>query len=299
MSLITEIGNAIETKLEKGYKKFIIFPFGEVGIKVKQLLNYAYGIHEEYILDNYLCKYNNSIKPLAYMNHIECKYFAVLLSSSRPDIYNELKSNLLIYFTPEQIAELPSLNPYNDPIKPHTEIGRYSYGPICHDHIMIKSIGSFCSFAKGVTATMNHEMNFITTHPIIYMGQSFEGKEIDFSEYKGAPYYFEGIKPHKNVKKLKRSTIGNDVWLGHNVIITNGADIGNGVIAGAGAVITKDVPDYAVIAGVPAKIIKYRYSPKQIEQLNKIGWWNWSDEEIKDRFDDFYLPVNKFIEKYL
>ena len=102
------------------------------------------------------------------------------------------------------------------------------------------------------------------------------------------------------VKELgKRSVIGNDVWLGRNVLVTNAANIGNGVIAAAGAVITKDVPDYAVVAGVPARIIKYRYTDEQIEALNKIAWWDWTDEEIRERFDDFYLPIEKFIEKYL
>ncbi|MBR6669381.1 MAG: CatB-related O-acetyltransferase, partial [Ruminococcus sp.] len=93
------------------------------------------------------------------------------------------------------------------------------------------------------------------------------------------------------VKKLKRSKIGNDVWFGKNVLITNGANIGNGVIAGAGAVITKDVPDYAIVGGVPARIIRYRYTPEQIEALNKIQWWNWSDDEIRERYDDFFISL--------
>ena len=99
--------------------------------------------------------------------------------------------------------------------------------------------------------------------------------------------------------KNDKVVIGNDVWLARNVIITNGAKIGNGVIAAAGAVITKDVPDYAVVAGVPARVIRYRYNPEQIKALNKIAWWDWSDDEIRERFDDFYLPIDDFIKKYL
>lgn len=72
-----------------------------------------------------------------------------------------------------------------------------------------------------------------------------------------------------------RSRIGNDVWLGRNVIVTNYANIGNGVIAGAGTIITKDVPDYAFVVGAPARIIRYRYSPEEIAALNKIAWWDW------------------------
>lgn len=108
------------------------------------------------------------------------------------------------------------------------------------------------------------------------------------------------MRPKAKAEKKKcRIAIGNDVWLGKNVIITNFSDIGNGVIAGAGTVITKDVPDYAVIAGVPARIIRYRYLPDQIEALNKIAWWDWTDDEIRERYDDLYLNIEDFIKKYL
>lgn len=299
VKLIADIRTFIEEMLDKGYKRFIIFPFGDVGLQVKQFLNFAYGIQEEYILDNHLYQYNKEIKPLAYVEKIENKEdYAIFLSSTNSKIYKELKENLLSYFTSEQIAELNSMKEKMEN-EFHTEIGRYSYGPICQNHELIERIGSFCSFAYGVEAVVNHEKRFITTHPIIYKGQNVEGVETDFKAYRDMPYYFEGIQPHKEVLKSKRSRIGNDVWLGHNVIITNGADIGNGVIAGAGAVITKDVPDYAVVVGVPAKIIKYRYTPDEIVALNKIAWWDWSDEEIRERFDDFYLPIGEFIKKYL
>lgn len=101
------------------------------------------------------------------------------------------------------------------------------------------------------------------------------------------------------MKQFKRIRIGNDVWLGHNVLITNYSNIGNGVIAGAGSVITKDVPDYAIVAGVPARIIRYRYTKEEINCMNQIAWWNWSDQEIRERYDDFYLPVQEFIRKYI
>lgn len=86
--------------------------------------------------------------------------------------------------------------------------------------------------------------------------------------------------------------------LGRNVTIINGADIGNGVIAGAGSIIAKEIPDYAVVVGAPAKIIRYRYSEKEIKYLNEIAWWDWTDEEIQERYDDFYLPIHEFIAKY-
>lgn len=82
------------------------------------------------------------------------------------------------------------------------------------------------------------------------------------------------------------------------MIITNGSNIGNGVIAGAGAIITKDIPDYAIVAGNPARILRLRYSPEQISALNSIKWWDWSDEMIEERYDGFYSSVDEYIEKY-
>ncbi len=108
-----------------------------------------------------------------------------------------------------------------------------------------------------------------------------------------------GNKPFKEKLTLnRRITIGNDVWLGRNVIITNGANIGNGVIAGAGSIITKDIPDYAVVVGAPARIVKFRFSKEQIEEMNKICWWDWPDELIRERYYDFYLDADSFIKKY-
>ena len=89
------------------------------------------------------------------------------------------------------------------------------------------------------------------------------------------------------------------MWLGYNVIITNSSNIGDGVIAGAGAVITKDVPDYAIVAGVPARVVGYRFQAAQIEALKKIAWWNWSDDKIRENYDDFFLTADAFIKKHL
>ena len=79
--------------------------------------------------------------------------------------------------------------------------------------------------------------------------------------------------------------------------MTNGVRIGNGVRAAAGAVITKDVPDYAIVAGVPARIIGYRFSKEEIEKLNKIAWWDWPIEKIRDCYDDF-IDIKIFLEKH-
>ena len=303
MTLGQKIRRCIEQKLDEGFKQFIIYPLGDTGMQVKEILNTMYGIQESYIIDNHRSKYNSRIKNLAFLDSINCVDYCLLLSCTNPKIYEELKADASRYFPEQNIAELIQMTAYDCyEAKYKPKIGKYSYGPLCEGgevSLFIEEIGAFCSFAVGTAVLGNHETRYLTTHCTIDAG----GTEIPFreyTEYKNRPWYFEGIKPRREmVAQFKRIKIGNDVWLGRNVVITNYANIGNGVIAAAGAVITKDVPDYAVVAGVPARIIRYRYTPEQISALNKIAWWDWSDDDIRARFDDFYLPIDEFIRKYL
>jgi virginiamycin A acetyltransferase len=92
--------------------------------------------------------------------------------------------------------------------------------------------------------------------------------------------------------------IGNDVTVGANAIILPGVRIGDGAVVGAGAIVTTDVPPYAIVAGVPAKIIRYRYSSEQIEKLLRIAWWNWDEDKIFRNMDYFYGKVDDFIERF-
>jgi len=92
-------------------------------------------------------------------------------------------------------------------------------------------------------------------------------------------------------------TIGNDVWIGFRTTVLNGVNIGDGAIIGAGTLVAKDVPPYAVFIGNPGQVHHYRFSPEIIEKLLKIKWWDWSDQIIRERIEDF-KDINKFIEKY-
>lgn len=301
MSNIThEIKDCIKSKLDEGFREFIIFPYGDVGVQVKYILNTAFDIQESYLLDSRLGKYNPKIKPLEFVETLDReKYCLIFATTSRDNAY--LLPNVRQYFPEENIAVLRSVQ-YN--LKTRFEkapVGKYSYGPLCdyENQYNIQSIGAFCSFAAGTAVVSNHEFRYVTTHPMIYAGVNGE-TFVPYSTFIDMPNYVPGIQPiREKVKRVKKSVIGNDIWLGHNVIITNYANIGNGVIAAAGAVITKDVPDYAVVAGVPARIIRYRYSPEQIEALNKICWWDWPDEKIRACYEDFYLPIEEFIQKHL
>lgn len=291
-----KIKHAIENALNAGEKKFIIYPYGEYGVITKKILNDSFGIMEEHIIDNKLCKYNTRIKDLDYCKKLNAGEYTVLFTCANPDVYEEVYNQLNAYFSDSFIIKIFANGVEEE--QQYTTCGKYSYGPLCN-HWLVESVGAFCSFADGTDAVDNHAIEYVSTHPFLYYGGESDNVHKKWLDIKSLPFYFEGIIPKGNIYKLKRIQIGNDVWLGKNVLITNSANIGNGVIAGAGAVITKDIPDYAVVVGAPARIIRYRYSKKQIEALNKIAWWNWSDEKIRQHYDDFYLNIEDFITKFL
>jgi len=120
-------------------------------------------------------------------------------------------------------------------------------------------IGRFCSIAMNVViGPGQHPVDFVSSHPSFYsttqpVARTFSDKE-----------YYE---------PFKRVIIGNDVWIGHNAIVMDGIRVGNGAIIAAGAVVTKNVPDYAIVGGVPAKLIKYRFRDNVIQKLLQSQWW--------------------------
>lgn len=264
----------------------IIYPYGEYGMLTKRILNECYGIQEDYIVDNRLSQFNHKIKNLEYFRNKDVSKFTVLLTNANPQVYIEVRKSVCNIFDEKNIVDIFASKDQLIDENKKPSVGKYSYGPLCKDSRLVESIGAFSSFAIGTVAVVNHPVSALSTHPFLYW---------DIPNTVG---YFEGVAHRPEIRPIKKSCIGNDVWLGQNVIITNGADIGNGVVAAAGAVITKDVPDYAVVAGVPARIIRYRYTAKQISALNKIAWWNWSDEKIRQYYDDFFEDIEIFIRKH-
>ena len=92
-------------------------------------------------------------------------------------------------------------------------------------------------------------------------------------------------------------TIGNDVFIGANVTILDGVTIGDGAVIGAGAVVSKDIPPYAIAVGCPIEIKRYRLTEKQIAAMERIQWWNWEEEKLKD-VKNLFVDIDKFIAKY-
>lgn len=300
VTVYQKIRNAIEGALDAGKGNFIIYPYGEYGILTKQILNDSFGIAESYIVDNKLARFNSKIKSLDFCKDLEKERYTVLFTCANPDVYEEVLRNVKVCFSDEAIVDIFRNKKEEVEKKRYTKCGKYSSGPLCN-HYLVESFGAFSGAAEGADVVENHPLNQISPHLCFYYGGIGDDKTIhpyEYQHYKNEPWYFDGVVPKGKATKLKRTKIGNDVWIGRDVLITNGSNIGNGVIVGAGAIITKDVPDYAVVAGVPAKIIRYRYSEEQIRELNRIAWWDWSDEKIRACWDDFYLDIQEFINKH-
>ena len=155
-----------------------------------------------------------------------------------------------------------------------TYIGRYT-------DINESTIGKFCSIGPGCKIGLyNHPIDKVTTHPFI--------------NHKSFGYLAKDFFPSDKNNKKKEVNIGNDVWLGTNVIVLRGVDIGDGAVVGAGAVVTKNVPPYAVVVGNPSRIIKFRFSKEEISMFERIKWWDWSKKDIKRNINYFY-DVNNFL----
>jgi acetyltransferase-like isoleucine patch superfamily enzyme len=159
-------------------------------------------------------------------------------------------------------------------------IGDYSYievGTVAAH----ANIGKFCSIAGGtyIGLGVHPSRDFVSTHPAFYSRS--RGLHTSFADRD----YLTEYAP---------VNIGNDVWIGTAAIIRGGVNIGDGAIIGAGAVVTKDVPPYAIAVGVPAKVTRYRFEPETIDFLLKFKWWDKDDEWLKANFRKFH-SVEEFV----
>ena len=144
----------------------------------------------------------------------------------------------------------------------NTNISKTTIGKFC-------SIGPDCKIGLGKHPTKD----FVSTHPVFF--STLKQAQVTFADRN----YFD---------EFAYIIIGNDVWLGANVIVVDGVKIGDGAVVAAGSVVTKDIPPYAIVGGVPAKIIKYRFEKEEIEKLLQLKWWDMDVEYLKENFIKFH-----------
>lgn len=167
-----------------------------------------------------------------------------------------------------------SINAYTRVAK--TEIGTYTYfARNCN--IMNTTIGSYCSIGPGTKIGLgNHPIHFISTSPIFY---STKG-QLNGSKWVDRDYYQE----------FSPVTIHDNVWIGANVYVADGVTIGEGAVCAAGSVITKDVPPYAIMSGVPAKVTKYRFEQETIRRLLEMELFSHNESWLRENLTGAIIP---------
>ena len=156
------------------------------------------------------------------------------------------------------------------------KIGKYTFiGMSSYIDKSTASIGRFCSIAMNARISLNnHPLDRVSTHPFTYhkkYGFVSETEKI------------AGIND-------KKTSIGNDVWIGANVTILAGVTIGDGAVLGANSLVTKDVEPYSIVNGTPATHVRFRFDEATVKKLLQSKWWDWEDDKIKKHLAEFRKP---------
>ncbi len=154
----------------------------------------------------------------------------------------------------------------------NVEVGSFTYlGKNCQ--VQNASIGKFCSIANEVMIGLgNHPLNNFSTSPLFYR--------------KNNPFNIELVRKDLDFEEYNQISVGHDVWIGARAIILDGITIGTGAVIAANSVVTKNVAPYAIVAGGPAKIIRFRFNDTEIQRLLNLKWWELDLNAIKHLFKD-------------
>ena len=165
------------------------------------------------------------------------------------------------------------------------DFGDYSY-IVKGGNVVWSTIGKFCSIAEGARINPgNHATWRASQHHFTYRAVQFGLGEDDNS-------FFECRRDHW-------VTIGHDVWIGHGATLLAGVTVGTGAVIGAGAVVSKDVAPYEIVGGVPARHLKWRFTPKQAEALQQIAWWDWDHDTLRAALPNIRaMDIETFIDHY-
>jgi len=168
----------------------------------------------------------------------------------------------------------------------HSTFGDYSYTDRYAD-IANTTIGKFANIASfSRIGPTDHPMDRASLHHFLYRSSYY------WDDTPDDPAFFAH-------REARRTTIGHDTWIGHGAIIKPEVTIGTGAVVAAGAVVTKDVAPYLIVAGIPATPVRDRFPAPVAERLLALAWWDWSHETLKDALTDFRsLEIAAFLEKY-
>lgn len=147
--------------------------------------------------------------------------------------------------------------------------------------VMACDLGKYCSIAmQAFLGLPHHEIDTVSSHPVFYL--------------RDTPLVRRYCKSNKSQPVL-RTSIAHDVWIGHGALVIAGVKVGVGAVVGAGSVVTRDVPDYAIVGGVPARVIRYRFEEQMRNRLLASRWWEMPDEWLETHVDLFSRPAELLI----
>lgn len=148
-------------------------------------------------------------------------------------------------------------------------------------------IGKFCAVARHSRLNaLEHPIERVTQHKLSYRPNEY--------------FRFLGIdRTFRERRRAKTVRLGHDVWIGHGAVVMPGVSIGNGAVVGANAVVTRDVPPFAIAAGVPARVLRPRFTPEIAARVERLQWWDWPHDRLAEAIPDMQrLPIEEFLERW-